>query len=302
MQHFPRLALLVCVPVLAVLIASTGCGDKDTGKKPAAGGDAAPKAPADKPAAAGELEPLAGKGLGTLKGKVVYDGDPPTPADLKAEMEKQGDKAHCTKGPTLDPTWVVGNDKGVANVVVWLRAPRGKYLKVPEDQQKPAAAEVAIDQPFCMFTPHVVTLFPSYYDASAKAQKSTGQKFIAKNSAPINHNTAWKGDPNLNPGANPILQAGKDMTMEAKPCTPKRTGEDLIKLNCDIHKWMTAYAWAFDHPYSAVTKEDGTYEIKGVPAGVELEVVHWHESMQKPIAAKMTLKDGDNEFSAKVKK
>jgi hypothetical protein len=43
---------------------------------------------------------------------------------------------------------------------------------------------------------------------------------------------------------------------------------------------MTGYVWAFDHPYAAVTKDDGTYEIKNVPAGSELNLVGWHEPDQ----------------------
>ncbi|HMC89692.1 MAG TPA: hypothetical protein VKI17_09090, partial [Gemmataceae bacterium] len=83
-------------------------------------------------------------------------------------------------------------------------------------------------------------------------------------------------------------------------------GEDLLSVNCDIHKWMTAKVAVFDHPYYAVTQADGSYEIKNVPAGVELIVCHWHESMdqfslKKAETEKYTLKAGDNTKDFKIK-
>ena len=46
------------------------------------------------------------------------------------------------------------------------------------------------------------------------------------------------------------------------------------------------------HPFAAVTKEDGVYEIKNAPAGVDVELVYWHESMSKPeVLGTINLKD-----------
>ena len=42
---------------------------------------------------------------------------------------------------------------------------------------------------------------------------------------------------------------------------------------------MTAKAAIFDHPYFAVTNAKGEFEIKDVPAGSELVLCVWHESM-----------------------
>ena len=78
-----------------------------------------------------------------------------------------------------------------------------------------------------------------------------------------------------------------------------------IRLNCSIHTWMEGYIWSLDTPYAAVSKEDGTFEIKGIPAGVEILVVTWHEAsgfgMGGSAGQKMTLKEGGNEFNFKVK-
>jgi hypothetical protein len=49
-----------------------------------------------------------------------------------------------------------------------------------------------------------------------------------------------------------------------------------IPVKCDVHPWMNAYIHVLDHPYFAVTQQDGTFEIKGLPPG-DYEVSVWHE-------------------------
>jgi hypothetical protein len=277
----------------------SGCSSEKPKEKPAAkekGDGAVAEAKPSGSTSAGKEE-LASTGWGTVKGKVTYDGDPPPAEDFKPRMEAQTDKDHCLKGPTKDPTWTVGSDKGVANVVVWVRAPKGKYFKIPDDQ-KQRTDTVTIDQPFCAFTPHVVVVFPSYYDGATKKQKKTGQVFKVVNSAPITHNTNWEpGDALINSGRNVILTAktGEQVIPVAPSKDRDAGGEQTIKFKCDIHKWMTGFARVYDHPFVAVTKDDGTYEIKNAPAGAELELVYWHEALGAPkVLKKITVKEGDN--------
>lgn len=305
MRRVRLLTLGATAFLLAAGLAVTGCaGEKAKERTEAKSGSSSGAGSEDKTVAksesksgtSGGKEELASTGSGTLHGKVAYDGDPPAPTDLKPLMEAQQDKSHCLKGPTTDPTWTVGADKGVANVVVWVRAPKGKYFKIPDDEKK-RTDTVKIDQPFCAFEPHVVVLFPSYYDGSAKKQTTTGQKFEVFNSAPIAHNTNWVPHESLvNQGSNIILKAGTGQPITLKPCKDKEVGgEATVDFKCDIHKWMKAFCKVFDHPFVAVTKPDGTYEIKNVPAGAEVDVMYWHESMPAPkLLKRVTLKEGDN--------
>jgi hypothetical protein len=91
----------------------------------------------------------------------------------------------------------------------------------------------------------------------------------------------------LNQSGNQILPAKSKepakLDIAFKPGKPTEAGgEQTVTFACNIHTWMKGYAKVFDHPFAAVTKEDGTYEIKNAPAGVDVELVYWHESMSKP--------------------
>jgi len=48
-----------------------------------------------------------------------------------------------------------------------------------------------------------------------------------------------------------------------------------LRLQCDVHVHMNAWAAAFDHPYFAVTDEQGRFEIAGIPPG-SYTLVAWH--------------------------
>jgi hypothetical protein len=234
---------------------------------------------------------IEGKGTGTIKGKATLDGTPPAPSKVKMDPSNK-DIAHCMKGDTEELTWVVGPDKSVANVVVYLKAPTGSYFKV-DTSKKTWDDEKFVDQPFCAFKPHVTILFPEYEG------KPTGQTFMIKNSSPILHNSRYAGSKIKNPGINYTIPASKSETPKIKP------DNQPVTLSCDAHKWMEAYIWAFDHPFAALTKEDGTFEIKNAPLGVDVQVWAWHESDGKSSAGKEVkkgaLKDGED-IEIKVKK
>jgi hypothetical protein len=318
MSRFRLWGSLLLVPALAALLSTVGCGgsdkpDKDvarsSGNKSATDGGAQ-KGSADsgsKPA--GEKTALEAANTATLKGKVTYDGDPPKLPDLKGRMETEvkdpKDREVCLKGDTSNQLWTVSADKGVANVVVWLRPPEGKYFKIPADKQDRSKETVTMDQPNCAFVPHVVAINPSFWNPQNKKQKKTGQTFKVLNSAPMLHNTMGGGNQLLNPNINKPISPKGELVVEARPCKDSVAGgEDLLNLTCDVHKWMTSKVAVFDHPFYAVTKLDGTYEIDQAPAGAELEVRVWHESMDslnKAKTEKITLNPGENIKNFKVK-
>ena len=220
--------------------------------------------------AAGVL--LAAAGLGTaadekwvtVKGQVVFPADKTLPK--RAALNVTQDKDHClSKGDLLDEAVIINpKSKGIKNVVVFLR-PDDKDAKAAftpaqifPDDAKRKPAEVVIDQPCCMFVPRVTVA-------------RVGDQLVVKNSASVAHNFFWDSGNN---GAHnvtiPKMEAWKMPAALVKEAPP-------IQYKCTIHGWMTGYVRIFDHPYYAITDDDGKFEIKNAPVG-KFRIVYWHET------------------------
>ncbi len=52
----------------------------------------------------------------------------------------------------------------------------------------------------------------------------------------------------------------------------------MIPVKCNIHGWMHAYIGVVDHPYFAVSKDDGTFTIPNLPPGTYTLTV-WTEKL-----------------------
>src|SRR5262249_6201170 len=245
---------------------------------------------------------IEGKGHGTLKGTVVYDGTPPNMTDADKDMlTKQNAKKECLEGASDEDKaayqWRVNpKNKGVKNVVVWLSPGDNAYFKLSEEDKKPKREKVTIDQPHCAFEPHCEVAFTVYNDGTKFVP--TGQKIEFKNSSKgIAHNTNYKMF--KGGGNNVTLQPGD--TLVAKEANKP----DQISVECNIHTWMRAYIRNFDHPFAAVTDENGNFEIKNVPTGVPVQLVFWHEAGEYGEGGAkgktVTLKDGDNVENLKTK-
>jgi len=148
----------------------------------------------------------------------------------------------------LEIVTVEVSDGGLANAVVWLKSGvTGQY---------PAPTEpAAIDQSRCQFVPRVVVA-------------RSGQPVTIRNSDDTLHSI------HARPRANAEFNIGQPRRgMESRRQFDRQ--EVMIPIGCDIHPWMRAYVSVFDHPFFAVTRPDGTFEIPGVPPGdYEVEAVH----------------------------
>lgn len=187
---------------------------------------------------------------GTIKGVVKFDGDMKKPKKIRIKGDQFCVTSHDKDNPLLSEKYIFNMDKGtLTNVVVYISSPVEGSFAPPKDP-------VQIDQVGCQYTPHVVTLM-------------TGQLLEIKNSDATSHNLNLKSE--NNPGFN-VGQPVQGMVYPATFSQP----ELAMPLKCDVHAWMNAYVAVFDHPFHAVTDEEGAFEIKGVPAG-EYEVSVWHE-------------------------
>ena len=195
-----------------------------------------------------------GTGWGTIKGRFVFDGEPPQMQPYNANK----DEATCKPGGTapLQETLLVDSgNKGIANVVVFAR----KVSRVHESAE-PKSDSILFDQKECVFLTHV---FPM----------TIGQPLSIKNSDPVGHNTNIDGKN----GFNQTIPANEsvDFTPQKEEATPQA-------IRCSIHPWMIAYYLPRKNGYFAVTAPDGSFEIPNVPAGEKVEFQVWHESGSGP--------------------
>lgn len=187
---------------------------------------------------------------GTIKGKFVFAAAPPSAGELKADKDVEV----CGKHKLLSEELVVGAEKGIANVVVFVR---DKDVKVnPEAAKAAAAAKVTLDNKDCRFDPHVAVV-------------QVGQELVVKNSDSVGHNSNIATVKNA--PSNNLIPAGGEAAV-------KFTSDEAVpaQVTCNIHPWMKGWLVVRPNPYAAVSKADGTFEIKDVPVG-EVELQFWHE-------------------------
>lgn len=225
---------------------------------------------------------------GTAIGRIIGVGDFPAREVVKVPAT-HNDFNFCMKnGEFLDEEWVVDpKTKGLKNTFVWLApAEKDGKLAIHPARQKIADSDkkVVIDQPLCMFAPRALAL-------------REGQVLIVKNTAKAPHNFKWGGNPEVNPGGNPTIVPGEQVEVNVK------ADRSLVLAECGLHPWMKATIMAFDHPYFAVTDEQGRFEIKDAPAGpCRLVIRHstgiWLDGVKGKNGRLITIQSGDNDLGA----
>lgn len=218
---------------------------------------------------------------GSLKGQFLLDGKAPEAAAINADK----DTPTCGKCALKQETLVVNPaNNGIRDIVITLSPAKGKEkdVKVHPDYEKDAAANVTIANQCCRFEPHIVLL-------------RTSQTLQITNPDPVAHNSNVTTSKNA--AINPSIPAGgkydaKFAKEENLPC----------KISCNIHSWMSGQIVIKDHPYMAVTDQNGNFEIKNLPVG-EWQFRAWQESAgyiaKVKVGAKETSKKG--EFDAAIK-
>ena len=204
----------------------------------------------------------AGAGTGpntsSISGVVLLVGDAP----VRKPLDRESDPV-CARIPRLDESVVVTDGK-LRDVHVRLRVGTAGKHAAP-------STPAVIQQSECMYTPRVIGIVE-------------GQSVAIENGDPTYHNvrgtkgkrTAW----NLGQPARAPAIVRKN---------PGKAGE-VVSLHCDIHRWMQAYIVVTDHPYFAVTGDDGRFTITGVLAGTyTLEAWHPELGLRQ---AQVTIKAG----------
>jgi plastocyanin len=201
---------------------------------------------------------------GSVSGSVKFEGTAPSfkPIDMNADP---GCAKMHTGTDTLKPEMLVlGAGNTVANVFVHVT--KGVPAKDYPAPKEPAV----IDQHGCHYVPHVLAVMK-------------GQPIKILNSDGLLHNIH----------ALPTKNKTFNMAMpgSVKESTATFTEEEsMFKVKCDVHPWMGAFVAVMSHPFFAVTKADGKFDIANLPDGT-YEIEAWHEKLGTKTAT-VTVKGG----------
>jgi len=186
-------------------------------------------------------------GLGIIRGQVHLTGKPPGNAIVRMGVDPMCATVNAGKR-VLQEAVMTTPDGDLANVFVSLQ---GKFPAVAVPSEP-----VTIDQRGCVYVPRM-------------AGARVGQTLQVRNSDPLLHNvhTVSTAGNEFNVG-QPVAGMVYQFRLKGE--------ETVLRLKCDIHRWMTAYVGVVTHPYFAVTGRAGMFEIKNVPAG-NYTIRAWHE-------------------------
>lgn len=199
--------------------------------------------------AAGALssESAAQTNTGSIKGRIRLSGRPPGNTIIRMGVDPMCSRINAGKR-LVNEVVIASADGGLANVFVRLQ---GSFPQTPVPAQP-----VIIDQRGCIYFPRVVGA-------------RVGQMLEVRNSDAFLHNvhsSSGRGNSfNIGqPKANVVYQFRL------------KDEEIMVRLGCDVHRWMTSYVGVTTNPYFAVSGDGGTFQIDRVPAGTHT-IQAWHE-------------------------
>jgi plastocyanin len=185
---------------------------------------------------------------GSIKGRIRLSGPDPGNRVIRMGMDPMCAKMWAGKKPgPVDEVVVTSTDGGLMNAFVKLE---GSFPGTPVPSQP-----VQLDQSGCFYKPRVVGA-------------RVGQILRVKNSDNLLHNVhSSSSKRNSFNAGQPQAGISSDF---------KLSDEEMLKIGCDVHRWMTAWVGVVDHPYFAVSDANGSFTIANVPAGKRTISV-WHE-------------------------
>jgi hypothetical protein len=191
---------------------------------------------------------------GTISGKISYTGTAPAPVKIQTDAD-----ANCTKAsPNLmTEVWVVKDGK-MANTFVYIKdGTLADGTKVGDIAWPVPTTPVVLDQNGCHYRPHVLGVVMNQNISITNSDATTHNIHFM----PVN-NTDWN----------------QSQAQGAAAMTHKLAhAEVMVPVKCNQHPWMNSYVGVLKHPFFAVSGEDGSFTIKGVPPG-KYTVVAWHEN------------------------
>ncbi len=235
-------------PLLFAVIVAIGCGSgkpqdaSATTDNVSSSAQEKPMQLAEAPAGAQS----AAKGSASIAGTVKFSGSAPQPQPVQMNADPVCQQQHST--PVTSEEVVVNNGM-LKNVFVYVKSGLQGSFPAP-------TAPVALNQTGCWYEPHVFGI-------------QISQPLDIVNNDSTLHNVNAK--PTSNQPFN-VAQPVKGMKTTKKFTKP----EVMVNFKCNVHPWMHAFAGVVDHPFFAVSGQDGSFAIKNLPAGTYM-IEAWHE-------------------------
>ena len=176
---------------------------------------------------------------GTISGKVLFTGDKPVMPAIDMSANPMCERQHKT--PQTAETAIINSNGTIRYAFVWIKE------GLPQARWAPPTTSVVLDQNGCVYRPHVLALM-------------VGQQLEIDNSDPVNHNVHAEAQTNAGWNESQPPQAEKKFKTFPRE-------EIWFPVTCSVHPWMRAYLSVVSHPFFAVTGEDGSFTMKGVPPG-----------------------------------
>jgi plastocyanin len=166
---------------------------------------------------------------GSIEGRVTFAGMlPPTTV---------------TQNGGSQPVLYVDSSGGLRYAVVYLP-------DAPKSAARPGAV-ATVNQRNFIFEPQVLAI-------------RAGQTVRFTNNDVANHNVRAQDS---NPANTFSISTAPGSIGPARHRFASMSPERPVQLSCDIHSWMAAWIYAFEHDQFAVTAADGRFRIPTVPAG-----------------------------------
>lgn len=147
---------------------------------------------------------------------------------------------------------LVSANQGIRNAVVKLKTPppgANRFYPGPPPQ---------IDQKECVFIPRMVIV-----PVGGTVEFLNSDRLLHNiRSRNIKHNRAF----------NRTQPRGRTIPITF-------TKPEIVRVGCDLHPWMRSWVVVAEHPYYAITGDDGQFSLPNVPPGRYILEV-WHETLR----------------------
>ena len=186
-------------------------------------------------------------GSGAITGKITYTGAPPKMKPINMAKEPSCAKEHAT--PVLEQNVVTGPGNSLQYVVV--------YISSGDKGSVTPTEAVRYEQKGCQYIPHVLPMQ------------------LAQPVEIYNHDQTTH---NIHPMAKVNPEFNKSQSPGTAPIRMRYQNAEFIPVKCNVHAWMHGYFVVLNTSHYTVSGPDGSFEIKGLPAG-KYTLTAWHEQL-----------------------